>query len=223
MLKLIRSHLQVLILGTLMIFNAQATAQTRIGCPLVIPQHEGWLNEKINDASELVLEHYIKPALAITQAGGYLSNPGGSASGLLSEIYENQVVLAKKDVVLLNLVQSIQLAYQRFSTEKLNTEGALALLGAQGETEARAVLGGSAMCVSPADSPVKFQISFYGMRKKECEALTRRLNMRHLAEKVLVNGSEELTCVVDHRGSPRQKWKLFSNYGRNQVTFVFLK
>lgn len=190
-------------------------------CPTVMPKDEGWMKENYNRSAEAVFEHYIKPAMTVAQAGRYMINPGSAVAGLLIEIYEKQIELAKKDVVLLYLVQSIQINYQRFSTERLNTQGALALLGSDGRTEALAVLDGSALCVSGmSDSAVKFQVSFYGMRKKECELLTRRLKVGNLADEIRVNNSPEGVCAVDHRGASLRKF-IWSNYGRNQVTFVF--
>jgi hypothetical protein len=209
-------------------------------CPRIEPMGLDEMDSKYEKTANLVLKHYFFPVAEVFSgpvnvASGilanagiyatYLFNPAGVASQTLVDIYDSHILVAKKDIFLTYLVMSIQQTYAGQSTfDGLTTKVALDILGRKEGAEVASVLGKTIACVAPSpENPSKFEVAFYGLRKTDCERLQRRFNTATLATAVYVNNSVGGICQSDFGGESLKQLRLFSYYGRNQVTYVFPK
>ena len=209
-------------------------------CPRIQPMGLDEMDDKYEKTANLVLKHYFFPVAEVfsgpvnvasgilTNAGiyaTYLFNPAGVASQTLVDIYDSHVLVAKKDAFLTYLVMSIQQAYKNQATfDGLTTKAALDILGRDAGAEVSSVLGKTIACVAPSpENTSKFEVSFYGLRKTDCERLQRRFHTAILTSAVYVNNSLGGVCQSDFGGESLKQLRIFSFYGRNQVTYVFPK
>lgn len=209
-------------------------------CPRIQPMGLDEMDSKYEKTANLVLKHYFYPVMevfsgpakvasGIVANGGiyatYFFNPAGAASQALIDIYDSHVLVAKKDAFLTYLVQSIQGAYQGQPTfDGLTTKVAFAMLGKREGAEIASVLGKTVACVAPSpENSSTFEVAFYGLRKTDCERLQRKFNSALIANAVYVNNRTDGVCENDFHGESLKQLRIFSFYGRNQVTYVFPK
>jgi hypothetical protein len=177
------------------------------------------------DDAEAAFDQYLKPALSIMKVGKALL-PGMSPQAkvnLLNDIYKNYKAISADPSTTIDLANSIRISYSSVNSfSGLNTDAALLMVSQQSRNELAALYGNSAICIAafPAN-PSKFAVNLYGVKKSECEAITRR--GAGFADAILVNNKANTECESDHLGTARKFYHLISKYGRNQITLIYGK
>ena len=202
-----------------MIFSSNVFAS----CPRATPADEKFF-DSYSDTASAVYEYYIEPIQKVVKVGKSLSsaNPSGQVM-VLNEIYKNHAKIAKNGAEMAYFIDTVRGNYRgsNASFKNLDTNAALAMLGASGAQNLKSILQGTTLCVGGVEPQyAQFEISFYGARKKECEQLVASAAARGMADAILVNQVPNGECLKDHIGTARNKWKLWSWYGRNQASYI---
>lgn len=194
-------------------------------CPQIAPPTFEQMDGTPERASQVTFEHYFIPVMKVGRYATYLLNPAGGVTQELYGIYKNHVKVSEQDYVLIELVRTIQQAYYSQATfGKLDTKGALALLSNNSKSEYSSVLGKAIVCIAPAaNNPSMLEVNFYGLRDKDCKNLRTNTAFGSIATKISVNGDGSGSCEKDFKGKGLKFFRLWSNYGRNQLTFIFPK
>lgn len=196
-------------------------------CPNITPLESNAFKQDAVAAAS-VFKYYIKPVFDVVKVGvdAVRFNPASIAkaeASLLIEVYGNHARLVRNSGEIANLIDTIRGNYRgtQATFKNLTTDVALNMLGQAGAQDLKTTLSGTTLCVGGRPPNYsQFEISFYGLKQEECQKMTTSVAARGMAERIEVNQIENLECLSDHIGKGRSKYKLFSFYGRNQVTFI---
>ncbi len=193
-------------------------------CPTVAPIDLSGVDDAV-----AYYDHYIKPVVNALSTGKAIVNPTDIKGklALLEDMYDAYSEPINGDWI--EVIQSISALYSTANLNSLDTNIALSSRTDHPLSERfKKLVAEQKVCISRmVDNNSKFGINFYGATRETCQGLLKhfpRLPGTVLLNSTQIDRSMAKQCLDDHVGLTSEDKKLrLKRFGRNQLTFVYLK